>query len=70
MSERDSSECTAHCYSSVFPHQFPEKAVIAATGGRIPGNTMYMRCQKCPAWNTAKEKEFCAVFGLFCQLFR
>ena len=30
---------TAHRYSSVFLHLFPEKTVIAATGRRISGNT-------------------------------
>ena len=37
--ERDPSEYTTHCYSSVFLQVFPEKAVIAATGGRIFRNT-------------------------------
>ena len=59
-----------HCYSSVFLHLFPEKPVTAATGDGISGDTGWNRCQKCPSWNTVKEKEFCAVFGVFGQFYR
>jgi hypothetical protein len=37
-----------HRYSSVFPLTVPEKAVIDATGSRIPMDTEYNRCQKRP----------------------